>query len=84
MENWGLIGHEVDNLINETDVDLLDKMSVTFIITHELCHQWFGNIVTPKWWSIIWVSEGFAEFFGYYILDKVSEINVHSNVAASS
>ncbi|KAJ8889374.1 hypothetical protein PR048_008873, partial [Dryococelus australis] len=40
------------------------------IAAHELAHQWFGNLVTPYWWSNIWLSEGLAQFFAYWALDK--------------
>ncbi len=34
----------------------------TYVIAHELCHQWFGDNVTYKTWGDVWLSEGFATF----------------------
>ena len=31
---------------------------IALVISHELAHQWFGNLVTPSWWSDLWLNEG--------------------------
>jgi aminopeptidase N len=33
------------------------------VIAHELVHQWFGNMITCRSWSDLWLNEGFAEYF---------------------
>lgn len=47
---------------------------VALVIAHELAHQWFGNLVTMRWWSDLWLKEGFATYMSYLAVNEVSSI----------
>ncbi|XP_069018368.1 alanyl (membrane) aminopeptidase-like b isoform X1 [Embiotoca jacksoni] len=72
MENWGLITYQEGGLLYEEGVSsVLHKDTIASLIAHELAHQWFGNLVTMKWWNEIWLNEGFATYMSYAAVDKV-------------
>ncbi|XP_015186356.1 PREDICTED: endoplasmic reticulum aminopeptidase 2-like [Polistes dominula] len=73
MENWGLITFRESNmLINNNKKQHKDNKKLFAIIaSHEVAHQWFGNLVTPKWWSEVWLKEGFSSFFGIMALTMI-------------
>ncbi|XP_072551486.1 alanyl (membrane) aminopeptidase-like b isoform X2 [Salminus brasiliensis] len=72
MENWGLIMYRETALLFEEGVSSTsNKEWISIVIAHELAHQWFGNLVTMKWWNNLWLSEGFATYISYLGVDKV-------------
>ncbi len=40
--------------------------AVSALVTHELSHVWFGNLVTARTWSEVWLNEGFANHFEHF------------------
>ena len=72
MENWGLVTYREAYLLLDPDNTSLDmKQLVATVITHELAHQWFGDLVTMKWWDDLWLNESFANMMEYVSVDAI-------------
>lgn len=69
MENWGLITYREGFLTVHNSISISQKQYISSVIAHELAHQWFGNLVTMKWWDDLWLNESFATLMQYIALD---------------
>jgi aminopeptidase N len=50
-----------------TNTDLLRR---DILVLHELAHQWFGDLVTMRWFDDLWLKEGFAQYMAFHALDS--------------
>ncbi|CAG7722585.1 unnamed protein product [Allacma fusca] len=66
MENWGLNTYRTEYLIHIPGENTeTERKKITQVLSHEITHQWYGNLVTCKTWDYTWLNEGFARFLQY-------------------
>lgn len=65
-ENWGMVSYrELYMIINKSETIMSNEHYAATLVSHELAHKWFGNLITCYWWSNTWINEGYASYFGY-------------------
>lgn len=71
MENWGAITFRESRLLFYPGKSSQStKQGIAEVVAHEITHQWFGNLVTMKWWDDLWLNESFATFMAYKLTDR--------------
>ena len=70
MENAGLITFFESGMLARADEDTLSfEQRYADTVTHEMAHQWFGDLVTMSWWDDVWLNEAFASWMEAKILE---------------
>lgn len=66
MENWGAITFRENLLLEHPETTPQEaRLYIAEVISHEIVHQWFGNLVTPSGWKYLWLNESFATYLAY-------------------
>ncbi len=72
MENWGLITYRERVLLAyPEDSSQSTREMISLVIAHETSHQWFGNLVTMRWWNDLWLNESFANMMEYQAVNAL-------------
>ncbi|MEZ5465725.1 MAG: M1 family metallopeptidase [Lysobacteraceae bacterium] len=71
MENPGLITYRDYLLFVNEDSPVGERQGYWGTHSHEIAHQWFGDLVTMPWWDDIWLNEAFATWMGNKIVHQL-------------
>lgn len=72
MENWGAILYRENALLHYEGITSQSQINgILGVVSHEIVHQWFGNLVSPETWKYLWLNESFATYVGNFTVDQL-------------
>ena len=71
MEHAGATFLREDSILFRTEPTASDRAARSRLLLHELVHQWFGDLVTMRWFDDLWLKEGFANYMAYLAMESV-------------
>jgi aminopeptidase N len=75
MEHAGATFLREDSVLFRTTPTQSDKYNRASLVLHELAHQWFGDLVTMRWFDDLWLKEGFANLMAYHAMAAIYDAN---------
>jgi aminopeptidase N len=75
MEHAGATFLREDSILFRVTPTRSDKLGRAALVLHELAHQWFGDLVTMRWFDDLWLKEGFANFMAYHAMAVIYDRN---------
>jgi aminopeptidase N len=71
MEHAGATFLNEDSVLFRSTPTASDYFRRNILVLHETCHQWFGDLVTMRWFDDLWLKEGFAQYMAYKALAQL-------------
>jgi aminopeptidase N len=69
MEHAGATFLREESVLFRTAPTNTDLLRRDILVLHELAHQWFGDLVTMRWFDDLWLKEGFAQYMAFQALN---------------
>jgi aminopeptidase N len=71
MEHAGSTFLREDSVLFRTTPNQSDRLSRASLLLHEMAHQWFGDLVTMRWFDDLWLKEGFANYMASHAMAAI-------------